>query len=89
MEFEIAATDVIGKALEVFVPACLAFARAGSKDGMRHRDRQILSLMQDYQPRAEFSASENIRCAIDFVSGMTDDYASYLAARLRGLDPAG
>ena len=89
VEFEIAATDVIGKALEVFVPACLAFAQAGGRDGMRHRDRQILSLMQDYEPRAEFSVSENIRCAIDFVSGMTDDYASYLAARLRGLDPAG
>ena len=55
---------------------------------MRHRDRQVISLMQDYEPRADFSASENIRCAIDFVSGMTDDYASYLAARLRGLDPA-
>ena len=89
VEFEIAATDVIGKALEVFVPACLAFAHAGGKEGMRHRDRQILSLMQDYEPRAAFSPSENIRCAIDFVSGMTDDYASYLAARLRGLDPAG
>lgn len=89
VEFEIAASDVIGKALEVFVPACLAFARAGGKEGMRHRDRQILSLMQDYEPRADFTMSENIRCAIDFVSGMTDDYASYLAARLRGLDPAG
>jgi dGTPase len=89
VEFEIAASDVIGKALDVFVPACLAFAHAGGKDGMRHRDRQILSLMQDYEPRAEFTMSENIRCAIDFVSGMTDDYASYLAARLRGLDPAG
>jgi len=88
VEFEIAAGDVIGKALEVFVPACLAFARAGGLAGMRHRDRQVLSLMQDYLPREDFSPSENIRCAIDFVSGMTDDYASYLAARLRGLDPA-
>ena len=88
VEFEIAATDVLGKALDVFVPACLAFSRAGRREGMRHRDRQVISLMQDYEPRADFSVSENIRCAIDFVSGMTDDYASYLAARLRGLDPA-
>jgi dGTPase len=88
VEFEIAATDVLGKALDVFVPACLAFARAGGREGMRHRDRQILSLMQDYLPREDFTLSENIRCAVDFVSGMTDDYASYLAARLRGLDPA-
>jgi dGTPase len=89
VEFEIAAKDVIGKALDVFVPACLAFAEAGDIERLRHRDRQILSLMQDYQPLAAFSASENIRCAIDFVSGMTDDYASLLAARLRGLDTGG
>ncbi|WP_237217076.1 dGTP triphosphohydrolase [Falsiroseomonas oryziterrae] len=88
VEFEIAAADVIGKALDVFVPACLAFAQAGGLGGMRHRDRQVLSLMQDYQPREEFSVSDNLRCALDFVAGMTDDYASYLAARLRGLDPA-
>lgn len=86
VEFEIAAGDVLGKALDVFVPACLAFAQRGGREGMRHRDRQILSLMQDYEPRTDFSVSENIRCAIDFVSGMTDDYASYLAARLRGLE---
>ena len=88
VEFEIAAHDVLGKALDVVVPACLAFARQGGTERMGHRDRQIISLMQDYEPRTEFSASENIRCAIDFVSGMTDDYASNLAARLRGLDPA-
>ncbi len=88
IEFEIGAKDVIGKALEVFAPVCLDFSEAGgNKEVLRHRDRQILSLMQDYEPRAEFSPSECLRCAIDFVAGMTDDYASYLAARLRGLDP--
>jgi dGTPase len=90
VEFEIAAADVLGKALEVFVPSCLGFARAGGDDArLRHRDRQVLSLMQDYRPLPDFTPSDAIRCAIDFVSGMTDDYASYLAARLRGLDPAG
>jgi len=89
IEFEIGAKDVLGKALDVFVPACLAYVRADRDRGLlTHRERQILSLMQDYEPRADFSASENIRCAIDFVAGMTDDYAGYLAARLRGLDPA-
>lgn len=32
------------------------------------------------------SASEVMRCAVDFVAGMTDSYASWLAAKLRGLD---
>ncbi len=88
VEFEIAAGDVIGKALEVFVPACLAFAEVGAEEKLRHRDRQVISLMQDYQPLPGFSASDCVRCALDFVAGMTDDYAAYLAARLRGLDPA-
>ena len=89
VEFEIAAGDVIGKALEVFVPACLAFAeKGGARGALSHRQRQILSLMQDYPPLPGAAPSDCVRCALDFVSGMTDDYAAYLAARLRGLDPA-
>lgn len=86
IEFEIGARDVLEKTLTVFLEACLAYARTG---GMAReadlRARQALSLMQDYTPKPEYSASETIRCAVDFVAGMTDNYAAYLAARLRGL----
>ncbi|ATR21172.1 Deoxyguanosinetriphosphate triphosphohydrolase [Roseomonas mucosa] len=87
VEFEIGAHDVLGKALSVFVPACLAFARAnGDAARLNLRERQALSLLLDYHPRPGMSASEVMRCAVDFVAGMTDSYASWLAAKLRGLD---
>jgi dGTPase len=86
IEFEIGARDVLEKTLTVFLEACLAYALTGGEArSMDLRPRQALSLMQDYHPKPGFSASETVRCAVDFVSGMTDNYAAYLAARLRGL----
>lgn len=86
-EFEIGAGDVLGKALEVFVPACLEMIRRGGDEAAcALRTRQALAMMGDYTPKAGFSASETLRCAVDFVAGMTDNYAAWLAARLRGLD---
>jgi dGTPase len=84
VEFEIGARDVLEKTLTVFLEACLAYAQ-GRGEKLALRPRQALSLMQDYHPKPGFSASETIRCAVDFVAGMTDNYAAYLAGRLRGL----
>jgi dGTPase len=84
VEFEIGARDVLEKTLTIFLEASLAYAQ-GKGDVRALRPRQALSLMQDYHPKPEFSASETIRCAVDFVAGMTDNYAAYLAGRLRGL----
>ncbi len=87
-EFEIGAGDVLGRALEVFVPACLEMVHRGDEAACALRTRQVLAMMGDYTPRPGFSASETLRCAVDFVAGMTDNYAAWLAARLRGLDPS-
>ncbi|KAA2214516.1 dGTP triphosphohydrolase [Teichococcus oryzae] len=83
-EFEIGARDVLEKTLTVFLEACLAFHTL-PEDRLPLRPRQALALMQDYHPKREFSPTETLRCAIDFVAGMTDQYAATLAARLRGL----
>jgi dGTPase len=86
VQFEIGARDVLEKTLGVFLEASLAFVRVdGDEEKLPLRAQQALVLMQDYCPRRGFSASETLRCAIDFVAGMTDDYAATLAARLRGL----
>jgi dGTPase len=86
VQFEIGARDVLEKTLGVFLEASLAFVQAGGEEEkLPLRAQQALVLMQDYRPRPGFSASETLRCAIDFVAGMTDDYAATLAARLRGL----
>ena len=86
VQFEIGARDVLEKTLGVFLDASLAFVEAGGEEErLPLRARQALVLMQDYRPRPGFSANDTLRCAIDFVAGMTDDYAAVLAARLRGL----
>ncbi|MBO1077560.1 dGTP triphosphohydrolase [Roseomonas haemaphysalidis] len=86
VQFEIGARDVLEKTLGVFLEASLAFVQVdGDEEKLPLRAQQALVLMQDYRPRRSFSASETLRCAIDFVAGMTDDYAATLAARLRGL----
>ncbi len=86
VQFEIGARDVLEKTLGVFLDACLAFVQAeGNEERLPLRAKQALVLMQDYRPRPGFPPSETLRCAIDFVAGMTDDYAANLAARLRGL----
>ena len=85
VEVEIGAHDVLDKALSVFLPACMAFAQLG-EGRLNLRQKQALSLLLDYRPRPGMSHSEIMRCAVDFVAGMTDAYASWLAARLRGLD---
>lgn len=85
-EFEIGARDVLEKTLAVFVQACLDYVRAGGDtEAVGSPSRQALSLMRDYHPKPSYTPSQNIRCAVDFVAGMTDNYAAYLAARLRGL----
>jgi dGTPase len=81
VEHEIGARDTLAKALSVFVPACAAFARGA----VSLREKQALSLMDDYAPAPWMRPAEVIRCAVDFVAGMTDHYAAYLAQRLRGL----
>jgi dGTPase len=87
VEFEIGARDVLGKALEVLAPACLAFARAGGDaEALPRAEQRALSLLQDYRPKPGYDPSAAVRCAIDFVAGMTDHYAAWLAARLRGLE---
>ncbi len=83
VEYEIGARDMLSKALDVFVDACAEFAV--KEDNSTADVKRIISLMGDYRPRSGMVRAHVIRCAIDFVSGMTDDYASFLARRLRGL----
>jgi len=84
-EIEVAAHEVLGALLAVFLPAFLAF-RAGDGDDatLRNRHRQALAIVGEYAPAGNASVAETVRCAIDFVAGMTDRYAATLHRRLRG-----
>ncbi|MCC7427654.1 MAG: dNTP triphosphohydrolase [Alphaproteobacteria bacterium] len=84
-EIEVAAHEVLGALLAVFLPAFLAFRAADGDDAtLRNRHRQALAIVGEYAPARDASVAETVRCAIDFVAGMTDRYAATLHRRLRG-----
>lgn len=89
IELEIGAYQVIGTLLESLVEAAVAHAR-GDSSNFRHQRLINLIGAHTFPPQLDrFSESEKqyqcIMRAVDFISGMTDNYATYLAKQFNGL----
>lgn len=84
VEIELAGYRVMGGLLEDMVPALI-------KKKKTHRDKKVLSLIPEqfvtYTEKAE--AYERVQSAMDFISGMTDNYAVELFRKIRGISLAG
>jgi dGTPase len=80
IQIELAGYNVMSELLQLFVPALL-------KSKLSHREQSVLKLMP-YQ-FTEFEATESkyekVLSALDFISGMTDEYATELYRRLKGI----
>lgn len=80
MQIEIAGYNVLSELLQLFVPALL-------KENLTHKEQKILKLFPyqftEYQEKG--SGYEKIMSALDFISGMTDTYATELYRRLKGI----
>lgn len=86
VEVEIAAYDMLGGLLSHFVPATMRQWKARERRApLSYRDGQVLGLIGEYAPPEGASLAEHIRCAVDFVGGMTDRYALLLFRRLKGI----
>lgn len=86
VEVEIAAYDMLGGLLAHFVPASVRQWKVRqSRTALSYRDGQVMGLVGEYAPPEGADLAEHIRCAIDFVGGMTDRYALLLHRRLRGI----
>lgn len=86
VEVEIAAYDMLGGLLSHFVPATMRQWKARQKLApLSYRDGQVLGLIGEYAAPEGASLIEHIRCAVDFVGGMTDRYALLLFRRLKGI----
>lgn len=83
-ELEVGAYTTLGILLEAFVDAVYEQYRNGA-DGLGYRSQKILSLMGIHAPAAEGPLYYGYRRALDFISGMTDNYASYLARQMAGV----
>ena len=80
IQIEIAGFNVMSELLELFIPALL-------KKSPSHKEQKVLKLFP-YQ-FTEFeqtdSAYEKVMNALDFLSGMTDEYATEIYRRLKGI----
>ena len=80
MQIEIAGYNVLSELMQLFIPALL-------KESPSHKEQMVLRLVP-YQ-FTEFeetdSGYEKVMSTLDFLSGMTDIYATELYRRLKGI----
>jgi dGTPase len=80
MQIEIAGYNVMSELLQLFVPALL-------KEKPGHKDQKILNLFPYQYSQFKDTKSNYIKVmsALDFLSGMTDVYATEIYRRLKGI----
>lgn len=82
---EIGAYSTLGTLLEAFLGA----VREAIVDGQAtFRNRRLLELLGRSAPNADWSLYQAYMRAIDFIAGMTDNYAADLANQFSGYQPA-
>lgn len=80
MQIEIAGYNVLSELLHLFIPALL-------KKNPSHKDQMVLRLFpfQFTEFRETKSGYKKVMSALDFLSGMTDTYATEIYRRLKGI----
>lgn len=84
-ELEVGAYSCLGILLDAFCHAVYEQYRKGSADNLSYRSEKIMSLMGIHAPDPSWSLYHAYIRALDFISGMTDNYAAYLARQIGGL----
>lgn len=80
MQIEIAGYNVMSELLQLFIPALI-------KQKPSHKDQKILNLFPfQYKQYEETEAKyQKVMSALDFLSGMTDVYATEIYRRIKGI----
>ncbi len=82
-ELEVGAYTTLGVLLEAFIEAVWEQHRLG-REGIGYRSQKILNLMGIHAPAPGRSLYHSYMRALDFIGGMTDTYATYLARQIGG-----
>ncbi len=82
IELEVGSYSSIEIILNAFITAVDDKIKNGEKQSFK--SKRILDLMQDDLPSGECSAYEYYMSITDFVSGMTDNYATFIAKQING-----
>ncbi|WP_415884667.1 deoxyguanosinetriphosphate triphosphohydrolase [Neptuniibacter sp. QD72_48] len=83
-ELEVGAYTTLGVLLEAFCHAVYDNYQLQG-EGLSYRSDRIISLMGIHAPSPELPLYKAYMRALDFISGMTDNYATYLARQIGGL----
>ncbi|WP_299179248.1 deoxyguanosinetriphosphate triphosphohydrolase [uncultured Neptuniibacter sp.] len=83
-ELEVGAYTTLGVLLEAFCHAVYDNNRLCG-EGLSYRSDRIISLMGIHAPSPRLPLYKAYMRALDFISGMTDNYATYLARQIGGL----
>jgi dGTPase len=80
IQVEIAGYNVMSELLQLFIPALL-------KEHPSHKEEKVLELFPYQFTEFESAASgyEKVMSALDYLSGMTDEYATEFYRRLKGI----
>ncbi len=81
IELELGAYRTIGILLENLIHAAYSLHRGEESFKTKH----ALMLIGHHAPRREQSLYEKYRAVLDFITGMTDNYATHLAGQLGGM----
>jgi len=79
LEIEIAGYNVISELLSLFIPAVL-------KEKPDNRDKKLIRLIPRQFPTDTGTAYEKVLSVLDYVTGMTDLYATELYRKIFGID---
>jgi len=82
-ELEVGAYTMLGVLLEAFCDAVYE-AHADSPAQPGYRTEKIMNLMGIHAPEPDWPLYQSYLRAIDFISGMTDNYCIYLARQIGG-----
>jgi dGTPase len=82
-ELEVGAYTILGVLVEAFIEAVWEQHQKQGED-LGYRSEKIIGLMGIHAPTSGESLYQGYMRALDFISGMTDSYASYLARQIGG-----
>jgi dGTPase len=81
-ETEIGAYTVLSTLLETFIAAGFEFHQKRDKSALSYRTKRVFDLMAGEAPSDQMPQYEIFQRMVDFISGMTDNYATYLARQI-------
>ncbi len=81
-ETEIGAYTVLSTLLETFIEAGFEFHQKRDRKSLSYRTKRVFDLMAGEAPSEQMQQYEIYQRMVDFIAGMTDNYASYLARQI-------